>query len=74
MAESSVIQMDTKTMARPGGTVAGAGQALHLVAQGLARRFGVDSTGDWAVRDSNFEVARGEFFGLLGPSGSRASS
>ena len=41
----------------------------HLVARGLGRRFGEEGSGDWAVRDSNFEVARGEFFGLLGPSG-----
>jgi ABC-type Fe3+/spermidine/putrescine transport system ATPase subunit len=39
------------------------------VAIDLGRRFGVAEDGDWAVRDSNFEVGRGEFFGLLGPSG-----
>jgi ABC-type Fe3+/spermidine/putrescine transport system ATPase subunit len=41
----------------------------HLVAVDLGRRFGAAGGGDWAVRESNFEVARGEFFGLLGPSG-----
>jgi ABC-type Fe3+/spermidine/putrescine transport system ATPase subunit len=39
------------------------------VAIDLGRRFGTAELGDWAVRDSNFEVGRGEFFGLLGPSG-----
>jgi ABC-type Fe3+/spermidine/putrescine transport system ATPase subunit len=39
------------------------------VAIDLGRRFGTAAAGDWAVRDSNFEVCRGEFFGLLGPSG-----
>jgi ABC-type Fe3+/spermidine/putrescine transport system ATPase subunit len=58
----------TETLTRPGAPD-GAERPGHLVAEGLGRRFGVDSTGDWAVRDSNFEVTRGEFFGLLGPSG-----
>src|SRR5262249_40431999 len=40
--------------------------AGHLVAADLGKQF---ASGDWAVIGSNFEVARGEFFGLLGPSG-----
>ena len=63
------MRVGFETVARPGDTVHDAARPGHLVVEGLGRRFGVDSTGDWAVRDSNFEVARGEFFGLLGPSG-----
>jgi ABC-type Fe3+/spermidine/putrescine transport system ATPase subunit len=40
--------------------------SAHLVAVDLSRRFGA---ADWAVVGASFEVARGEFFGLLGPSG-----
>lgn len=69
MSKSGVMRVGTEALARPGEVVDGAAGPGHLVAHGLGRRFGVDSTGDWAVRDSSFEVARGEFFGLLGPSG-----
>jgi len=63
------MRVGTEALARPRDARHGPPRTGHLVAKGLGRRFDVDSTGDWAVRDSNFEVARGEFFGLLGPSG-----
>jgi ABC-type Fe3+/spermidine/putrescine transport system ATPase subunit len=63
------MRVGTEALSRPRDARDGRAPPGHLVANGLGRRFGVDSTGEWAVRDSNFEVARGEFFGLLGPSG-----
>jgi ABC-type Fe3+/spermidine/putrescine transport system ATPase subunit len=43
--------------------------AVRAVAQLEVEAFGKRFGDRWAVQDSHFEVAKGEFFGLLGPSG-----
>lgn len=42
--------------------------APHLVLDKVSKEFG-GSKPYWAVKESSFEVMKGEFFGLLGPSG-----
>jgi ABC-type Fe3+/spermidine/putrescine transport system ATPase subunit len=70
MAQSPDMTGQPALAARAASATAGASATEpHLVAIDLGRRFGIDEGGDWAVHESNFEVARGEFFGLLGPSG-----
>src|SRR5262245_41057924 len=70
MSQSRVMSLQPATAPASAGPAANS-RAIqgHLVAASLSRRFGAEPDADWAVRDSNFEVARGEFFGLLGPSG-----
>jgi ABC-type Fe3+/spermidine/putrescine transport system ATPase subunit len=51
--------------AEPGWTQSGPRQPAQLTVEAFGKRFG----DRWAVQGSHFEVAKGEFFGLLGPSG-----
>jgi ABC-type Fe3+/spermidine/putrescine transport system ATPase subunit len=61
------VTKSTAVASRPAESAAPAPAAgEHLVVRDLGKQF---ASGDWAVVKSDFEVARGEFFGLLGPSG-----
>jgi peptide/nickel transport system ATP-binding protein len=65
VAEAAVI---------PGGAPVPAGQAAALKVSDLSVAYRVRGTGQLALREVSFEIARGETYGLVGESGSGKST